>query len=90
MMSDTAKPFLKPADLALAARHEIISMTSAAKASHVASALSVVDILSVLYCGAANISPENMDAADRDIVKGFFQKNGSPSIARTMRHLVVT
>ena len=67
-MSDTAKPFLKPADLALAARHEIISMTSAAKASHVASALSVVDILSVLYCGAANISPENMDAADRDIV----------------------
>ena len=68
MMSNTAKPFVKAADLALAARHEIISMTSTAKASHVASALSVVDILSVLYSGAANISPENMDAADRDIV----------------------
>jgi len=68
MMSNTAKPFAKAADLALAARHEIISMTSTAKASHVASALSVVDILSVLYSGAANISPANMDAADRDIV----------------------
>ncbi len=67
-MSNTAAPFTKAAELALAARREIISMTSAAKASHVASALSVVDILSVLYSGAANISAANMDEADRDIV----------------------
>ena len=56
------------AELALAARHEIISMTSVAKASHVASALSVVDVLSVLYTGSANISVSNMDNPDRDIV----------------------
>ena len=67
-MTKSSAPFTKAADLALAARHEIISMTSAAKASHVASALSVVDILSVLYSGAANISPNNLDATDRDIV----------------------
>ena len=67
-MSDAVTPFTNAAELALAARREIISMTSTAKASHVASALSVVDILSVLYTGAANISPANMDSADRDIV----------------------
>ena len=67
-MSNAVTPFTKAADLALAARHEIIAMTSVAKASHVASALSVVDILSVLYSGCANISAKNMDAADRDIV----------------------
>jgi len=67
-LSITATPFTEAAGLALAARHEIISMTSAAKASHVASALSVVDVLSVLYSGAANISPANMDDPDRDIV----------------------
>jgi len=67
-MSDTSSPFTNAANLALAARHEIISMTSAAKASHVASALSVVDILSVLYAGAANISAANMNDPDRDVV----------------------
>jgi transketolase len=61
-------PFPSAANLALAARREIIEMTSSAKASHVASALSVIDILSVLYTGAANISPENKDNKNRDIV----------------------
>lgn len=56
------------AELALAARHEIISMTSIANASHVGSALSVVDILSVLYTGSTNISPKNLAQKDRDIV----------------------
>ena len=60
--------FLVPSDLALSARHAIIAMTSAANASHVASALSVIDILSVLYTGTAVITPENTEAADRDIV----------------------
>ena len=55
-------------ELALAARREIIMMTSAAKASHVGSALSVVDILSILYTGGARITPETLEEADRDIV----------------------
>jgi len=67
-MSKTPSLFTNPAELALAARHELIAMTSAAKASHVASALSVVDILSVLYTGAANISASSMKDPDRDIV----------------------
>ncbi len=54
--------------LALAARREIIRMTSRANASHVASALSVVDILSVLYTGSANISPANKADENRDVV----------------------
>jgi len=60
--------FTSASELALAARREIIKMTSAAKASHVGSALSVVDILSVLYTGGANATPANMQNADRDIV----------------------
>ncbi len=67
-MEKIQTPFLKPAELALAARHEIIKMTSAAKASHVASALSVVDILSTLYTGSANISPQKLNDPSRDIV----------------------
>jgi len=60
--------FSSASELALAARREIIKMTAAAKASHVGSALSVVDILSVLYTGGANITPENLENTDRDIV----------------------
>jgi len=54
--------------LALQARQEILKMTSRAKASHVGSALSVIDILSVLYSGAANISPANQSDSQRDVV----------------------
>lgn len=61
-------PFSSAAELALAARHKIISMTSIAKASHVSSALSVIDILSVIYSGAANIYPANQHSRNRDIV----------------------
>ena len=60
--------FTSASELALAARREIIKMTAAAKASHVGSALSVVDILSVLYSGSANSTPENLQNVDRDIV----------------------
>ena len=55
-------------DLAFQARQEILKMTSKAKASHVGSALSVIDILSVIYSGVANIDPSNMEKNDRDIV----------------------
>lgn len=54
--------------LAREARKEILRMTHEAKASHVGSALSVVDILSVLYSGAAKINPSQTGAPDRDIV----------------------
>lgn len=54
--------------LAKAARIEILKITSYAKASHVGSALSVVDILSVLYSGVANIKPINASAPDRDVI----------------------
>lgn len=61
-------PFDNPKELALAARKEIIRMTSIAKASHVASALSVVDILAYLYSGGAAISLANYQDPKRDIV----------------------
>jgi len=54
--------------LAREARVQILKMTTYAKASHVGSALSVIDILSVLYSGAANISPANSKSDTRDIV----------------------
>ena len=54
--------------LAQKARHEILTMTSHAKASHVGSALSVVDILATLYSGAANISPQIYEKDFRDVV----------------------
>lgn len=60
--------FSNPAELAFLARREILLMTNRAKASHVASALSVVDILSVLYTGGANIFPRTVNKPDRDIV----------------------
>lgn len=55
-------------NLARIARIEILKMTSHANSSHVGSALSVVDILSTLYSGVANISPNNAQSQDRDIV----------------------
>ena len=56
------------ATLAKSARIEILNMTSLAKASHVASSLSVIDLLAVLYSGIANVTPDNHEKADRDIV----------------------
>ena len=67
-MSPDESPHLTSNALALAAREEILDMTYRAKASHVGSALSVVDILAVLYAGGANISPKNLEEVDRDIV----------------------
>jgi transketolase len=55
-------------ELAKKARIGILTMTSNAKASHVGSALSVVDILATLYSGVANITPDLCTKKDRDIV----------------------
>ena len=67
-LNNKAEIAKRAADLAFQARQEILKMTSKAKASHVGSALSVIDILSVLYSGVANIGPSNMNKNDRDIV----------------------
>jgi transketolase len=50
------------------ARELILKMVSAAKASHVGSSLSVVDILAALYSGITHISPQNVKSDQRDIV----------------------
>ena len=55
-------------ELAFRARREILKMTSAAGASHVGSALSVVDILATLYSGAAHISKDLVVKPDRDVI----------------------
>jgi transketolase len=54
--------------LARASRVEILKMTHRAGASHVGSALSVVDILAVLYESVAKISPASVNSSDRDCV----------------------
>ena len=67
-MFNNQAPITSASELALAARKLILTITSSAGAPHVGSALSVVDILSVLYTGTANISPQNLNSADRDVV----------------------
>ena len=61
-------PFTNAKNLSTEARKLIVKMTAEAKASHVATALSVVDILAFLYTGGANINPKNHKDASRDIV----------------------
>jgi transketolase len=65
---DTQQIASNAARLAKDARLEVLAMTSRSGASHVGSALSVLDILSVIYSGVANISPENVESELRDIV----------------------
>jgi transketolase len=47
-------------------RKLVLEMTSRAKASHVGSCLSVIDILANLYSGSADISFETADSTERD------------------------
>ena len=54
--------------LAKDCRRVILKMTNQAGASHVASALSVIDILATVYSGALNIRSENKAQPDRDVV----------------------
>lgn len=55
-------------ETSLLARKLVLEMTSRAKASHVGSCLSVIDILSNLYSGSADISPEIAENPERDRV----------------------
>ena len=68
MSNEAEKSISSAKELAYRVRQEILKMTSVAKASHVGSALSVIDILAVLYAEVANVSPENIGKVDRDIV----------------------
>lgn len=54
--------------LAADARRSVVRMCSSAKAAHVGSALSCIDILSVLYAGGSNAHPDQVSSPDRDIV----------------------
>lgn len=54
--------------LSIKSRREILQMTHDAGASHVGSALSVVDILCAIYSGALNITPKNFLSKERDVV----------------------
>lgn len=54
--------------LATRARVQILNMCARAKAAHIASSLSCVDILAVLYAGAANVHPDRVTQDDRDVV----------------------
>ena len=47
-------------------RADVITMINRANTGHTGGALSVLDILSVLYYDVMNISPENLHDADRD------------------------
>lgn len=66
--NESASLPLEASKLANKARRQIISMTYRSKASHVGSALSVVDILATLYSGAANINFGNLNSEIRDVV----------------------
>jgi transketolase len=68
---------LNSAILAKEARRLAISITSAAGSSHIGSALSTIDILAVLYSGAANISPTNWSEHNRDCI--IFSKGHAAS-----------
>ena len=47
-------------------RLRVLKLTSDARSSHVGSAFSMVELLSVLYSGFLNVSPETMDSPERD------------------------
>ena len=55
-------------ELALAARRTAVTACSRSGASHIGAALSVIDVLAVLYAGAADVSPDRVDDPARDIV----------------------
>jgi transketolase len=55
-------------ELARRSRVSTVHAVHTGKSSHVGSSLSVIDILAVLYGRVANVTPDNLDDADRDIV----------------------
>lgn len=54
------------ADLANRIRRHVVTMTSAAKSSHVGTSLSAAELLAVLYRGVLRVDPSRPDWPDRD------------------------
>ena len=61
-----AQPNISTHQLAKGIRRHALKMVSAAKASHIGGALSIADILAVLYADVLAISPEHPDHEERD------------------------
>lgn len=59
---------MKSEQLAWLIRRHAVEMTHQSQASHIASILSVADIVAVLYSGVANVDPKKPDDPDRDRV----------------------
>lgn len=55
-------------ELARRSRISAVTVSHLGKTSHVGSSLSAIDILAVIYGGVANISAQNLEDPDRDIV----------------------
>jgi len=55
-------------ELARRARISALTMCSQSGASHIGAALSVIDVLAVIYGDVANVSPDRVDDPARDIV----------------------
>lgn len=59
---------LNPATLANEARRQILKMTHAAQASHVGSALSIVDVLATLYSNISTFDLDLLESETREVV----------------------
>jgi transketolase len=60
--------FQNPLDLATEARRQILKMTHSAQASHVGSALSIVDVIATIYCKISTISSYPLESDTREVV----------------------
>ena len=58
----------KSLELANRSRLQAVEMCAQSRAAHIGSSLSVIDILSVLYSGGAQVSPESVAFPERDHV----------------------
>jgi transketolase len=67
-VSSIPKSNLDSNKIAKDCRKKILVISNKSKVSHVGSSLSVVDILSVLYSGIANISKDTVQSSNRDII----------------------
>lgn len=76
----------KSTELAKQIRLDVLNMTSKGGGSHIASCLSIADIIAVLYSGVINISPDNFEDPNRDIFilsKGHAGATIYSALART-------
>ena len=70
--------FMRSEGTARRARRNCLELVYAAHASHIGSALSIIDIVAVLYDEILNVFPDNPENADRD---RFILSKGHAAIA---------